>query len=577
MTTTFSDLGLHDALLAALNEAGYTEPTAIQSQGIPIALSGKDLMASAQTGTGKTAAFMLPSLHRLTMTPGGKGKGPRVLVLTPTRELARQVEAAAMSYGKRLRMRTVSILGGMNYQVQQRNLARPIDVMVATPGRLLDLINRGQITLDRVEVLILDEADRMLDLGFIDDVELIAEKAPAERQTLLFSATLEDRIATLAARVMRNPERLQISAQRERHENITQGLYFCDDMDHKKAILLKLLADPEVNQSVVFTATRRDAEQLSIELATYGLQTAALHGDMKQPARNRTLRDLKSGLVRCLVATDVAARGIDVVGISHVFNFDLPMVLEDYVHRIGRTGRAGRTGTAVSLVNRRDRGKLQRLAAYTGQSIPELTIAGMEPRPAPKYRDNGPSGRPGGHRGARPEGARRDGPRTASGYSSSRPPRDDARGDSRRDDTRRDSYRGDAAPRAAAPRDGGFRDAPRAAGPRDSYRDAPRAAAPRRDSFRDAPRAAAAPRVGADGEPNGNVVGAATHERSAFERQLRLDRRPQRSGPGFSADRKQSPARPGHTPGSREGAASKEGFDGRRSDRTPAGPRSWSK
>ncbi len=564
MTITFSDLGLHDALLAALNEAGYTEPTPIQSQGIPIALSGKDLMASAQTGTGKTAAFLLPALHRLTMTPGGKGKGPRVLVLTPTRELARQVETAAMTYGKRLRIRTVSILGGMNYQVQQRNLARPVDVMVATPGRLLDLINRGQISLDRVEMLVLDEADRMLDLGFIDDVELIAEKAPAERQTLLFSATLEDRIATLAARVMRTPERLQISAQRERHENITQGLYFCDDMDHKKAILLKLLAEPEVNQSVVFTATRRDAEQLSIELATYGLQTAALHGDMKQPARNRTLRDLKNGLVRCLVATDVAARGIDVVGISHVFNFDLPMVLEDYVHRIGRTGRAGRSGTAVSLVNRRDRGKLQRLAAYTGQAIPELTIPGMEPRPAPKYRDNGPSGRPGGHRGARPEGARRDGPRTASGYSSSRPPRDDAR----RDDSRRE------APRAASPRDS-YRDAPRTGAPRDSYRDAPRAATPRRD-FRDAPRAAA-PRIGADGEPNGNVVGAATHERSAFERQLRLDRRPQRSGPGFSADRKQSPARPGHTPGNREGAASREGFDGRRSDRTPAGPRSWSK
>ncbi|MFD0949017.1 DEAD/DEAH box helicase [Paraperlucidibaca wandonensis] len=406
MSLTFAALKLHDALLAALNEAGYTEPTPVQAQAIPIALEGKDLMASAQTGTGKTAAFILPALHRITKTPGGPGKGPRILVLTPTRELARQVESAARVYGARLRIRTASILGGMNYQQQARQLQRPVDVMVATPGRLLDLMNRGTITLDRVEVLVLDEADRMLDLGFIDDVELIAEQAPAERQTLLFSATLENRIATLAARVMRDPERLQISSQTAKHENIEQSLYFCDDMAHKKAILLKLLADPSVNQSVVFTATRRDAEELSIELANFGIQSAALHGDMKQPARNRTLRALKDGGVRCLVATDVAARGIDVVGITHVFNFDLPMVLEDYVHRIGRTGRAGRSGTAISLVNRRDRGKLQRLAAYTGNAIPEMTIPGMEPRPAPKYRDNGGSGagRPAGRGAPRRDG-----------------------------------------------------------------------------------------------------------------------------------------------------------------------------
>ena len=313
MSLTFAALKLHDALLAALNEAGYTEPTPVQAQAIPIALEGKDLMASAQTGTGKTAAFILPALHRITKTPGGPGKGPRILVLTPTRELARQVESAARVYGARLRIRTASILGGMNYQQQARQLQRPVDVMVATPGRLLDLMNRGTITLDRVEVLVLDEADRMLDLGFIDDVELIAEQAPAERQTLLFSATLENRIATLAARVMNNPERLQISSQTAKHENIEQSLYFCDDMAHKKAILLKLLADPSVNQSVVFTATRRDSEELSIELANFGIQAAALHGDMKQPARNRTLRALKDGGVRCLVATDVAARGIDVI------------------------------------------------------------------------------------------------------------------------------------------------------------------------------------------------------------------------------------------------------------------------
>jgi len=377
VSLTFTDLALHDALLAALNEAGYTEPTPVQAQAIPIAMTGRDLMASAQTGTGKTAAFLLPGLHRMTMTPGGPGKGPRILVLTPTRELARQVESAAMVYGKRLKTRTVSILGGMNYQQQQKALMRPIDVMVATPGRLLDLMNRGQITLDRVELLILDEADRMLDLGFIDDVELIAEKAPAERQTLLFSATLEDRIATLAARVMRNPERLQISSQQAKHENITQGLYFCDDMEHKKAILLKLLADPAVNQSVVFTATRRDAEVLSIELANFGLSTAALHGDMKQPARNRTLRDLKNGMVKCLVATDVAARGIDVVGISHVFNFDLPMVLEDYVHRIGRTGRASAEGEAFTLFSPDEMHHLQQIEVLLGRTIERRKLEGF--------------------------------------------------------------------------------------------------------------------------------------------------------------------------------------------------------
>ena len=573
MSLTFAALKLHDALLAALNEAGYTEPTPVQAQAIPIALAGKDLMASAQTGTGKTAAFILPALHRITQTPGGPGKGPRILVLTPTRELARQVETAARVYGARLRIRTASILGGMNYQQQARQLQRPVDVMVATPGRLLDLMNRGTITLDRVEVLVLDEADRMLDLGFIDDVELIAEQAPVERQTLLFSATLENRIATLAARVMRNPERLQISSQTAKHENIEQSLYFCDDIAHKKAILLKLLANPEVNQSVVFTATRRDAEELSIELANFGIQTAALHGDMKQPARNRTLRALKDGGVRCLVATDVAARGIDVAGITHVFNFDLPMVLEDYVHRIGRTGRAGRTGTAISLVNRRDRGKLQRLAGYTGNAIPEMTIPGMEPRPAPKYRDNGGSGagRPAGRGAPRREGGdfNRDsrGPSRDSGrpsysndrpaYSNDRPARSNDRPAYSND---RPAFISDrpARPAYSNDRPAYNNDRPARSNDRPAYSGdrparsnegfAPRGDRPARPAYSndrpafasDRPRSggfrdrAAAPAGGArreytpgggDSESIGNRAGVATHERSAFDRKaLRTDR-----------------------------------------------------
>jgi superfamily II DNA/RNA helicase len=548
VSLTFAALKLHDALLAALNEAGYTEPTPVQAQAIPIALEGKDLMASAQTGTGKTAAFILPALHRITKTPGGPGKGPRILVLTPTRELARQVESAARVYGARLRIRTASILGGMNYQQQARQLQRPVDVMVATPGRLLDLMNRGTITLDRVEVLVLDEADRMLDLGFIDDVELIAEQAPAERQTLLFSATLENRIATLAARVMNNPERLQISSQTAKHENIEQSLYFCDDMAHKKAILLKLLADPSVNQSVVFTATRRDSEELSIELANFGIQSAALHGDMKQPARNRTLRALKDGGVRCLVATDVAARGIDVVGITHVFNFDLPMVLEDYVHRIGRTGRAGRSGTAISLVNRRDRGKLQRLAAYTGNAIPEMTIPGMEPRPAPKYRDNGGSGagRPAGRGAPRRDGGGggRDFNRGSSNdrpaYSNDRPARsgegfapranDRPRGDRPAYNNDRPAYSNDRPARSGE----GF--APRADRPAYSN-DRPRTD---RGGYRDraaAPAGGAPRREGGDAESIGNRAGVATHERSAFDRKaLRTDR------PAFSRGGERRPA-----------------------------------
>lgn len=581
MSLTFAALKLHDALLAALNEAGYTEPTPVQAQAIPIALEGKDLMASAQTGTGKTAAFILPALHRITKTPGGPGKGPRILVLTPTRELARQVESAARVYGARLRIRTASILGGMNYQQQARQLQRPVDVMVATPGRLLDLMNRGTITLDRVEVLVLDEADRMLDLGFIDDVELIAEQAPAERQTLLFSATLENRIATLAARVMNNPERLQISSQTAKHENIEQSLYFCDDMAHKKAILLKLLADPSVNQSVVFTATRRDSEELSIELANFGIQAAALHGDMKQPARNRTLRALKDGGVRCLVATDVAARGIDVVGITHVFNFDLPMVLEDYVHRIGRTGRAGRSGTAISLVNRRDRGKLQRLAAYTGNAIPEMTIPGMEPRPAPKYRDNGGSGagRPAGRGAPRRDGGGggRDFNRGSSNdrpaYSNDRPARsgegfapranDRPRGDRPAYNNDRPAYSNDRparsgegfAPRADRPRG----DRPAYNNDRPAYSNdrparsgegfAPRADRPAysndrprtdRGGYRDraaAPAGGAPRREGGDAESIGNRAGVATHERSAFDRKaLRTDR------PAFSRGGERRPA-----------------------------------
>lgn len=538
MSESFAALKLHDALLAALNEAGYTEPTPIQAQAIPIALAGKDLVASAQTGTGKTAAFLLPGLHRLTQNPAGAGKGPRILVLTPTRELARQVESAARVYGSRLKIRTASILGGMNYQQQARQLARPVDVMVATPGRLLDLMNRGQIKLNRVELLVLDEADRMLDLGFIEDVELIASQAPAERQTMLFSATFENRIVQLANTVMREPERLEITPQTAKHENIEQRLYFCDDVDHKKNILLKLLDDPSVNQSVVFTATRRDAEELCNELTGYNIQAASLHGDMKQPARNRTLRALKDGAVRCLVATDVAARGIDVVGISHVFNFDLPMVLEDYVHRIGRTGRAGRSGVAISLVNRRDRSKLRKLAEYTGNHIPESVIPGMEPKPAPKRdgRDSRDGRGPGRGAGT---GLRRGRGRDDQRQTFSRPRRDEGA----------PAYANElpAFLRESGPRDGGQRDS---YGPARAARPARPRSAPSHGHSQGHGHSQAANgnggrRFRSDEESFGNRAEVATHERSAFDRKaMRQDRQQQRmSHSGIDFRARSAPAR----------------------------------
>ncbi|MDP2226669.1 MAG: DEAD/DEAH box helicase [Moraxellaceae bacterium] len=378
---SFSELSLHESLQRALADAGYTEPTPVQQQAIPAALEGKDLIVSAQTGTGKTAAFMLPALSLLADEPRKTGRGPRVLVLTPTRELAQQVTAATQKYGSELKnVRTVSVLGGMPFPAQNRLLSRPYDIMVATPGRLLDHMSRGRIVFERLEMLVLDEADRMLDMGFIDDVEQIAAACPPERQTLLFSATVEDRMAKLAANLLRDPVRIAISGQTAKHEQIEQRAYYADDLSHKKQLLLNMLGQEDVNQAIVFTSTRIDSDALADELAGFGIVVDSLHGDMKQTARNRTLTSLRSGRTKVLVATDVAARGIDVPGISHVINYDLPKNAEDYVHRIGRTGRAGRTGIASSLVGPRDRGVLRRIEQFINQTIPVLTVEGLEPK-----------------------------------------------------------------------------------------------------------------------------------------------------------------------------------------------------
>jgi superfamily II DNA/RNA helicase len=423
---TFETLGLNASLLKAIADAGYTAPTPIQAQAIPEVIAGHDLMASAQTGTGKTAAFMLPALHRLMEPSTVRSKGPRVLVLTPTRELAQQVSDATNKYGKNMRLKVVSILGGMPYPLQNKLLSNFVDILVATPGRLIDHIERGRIDFSRLEMLVLDEADRMLDMGFIDDVERIAAATPATRQTLLFSATLEGVIGGLAQRLLKNPKRISVAASKARHENIEQRLMYVDDLAHKNRLLDHLLRDVDLNQAVVFTATKRDADQVADDLSSLGHAAAALHGDMTQRDRNRTLTALRRGQVRVLVATDVAARGIDVAGVTHVINFDLPKFAEDYVHRIGRTGRGGASGIAVSFASSRDALHLKRIERYTGQPIAAHTIPGMEPRYQPKAQPAGGRGKPrrqghhtapdsrhGHNQGHRHEGFRPDGGRHA--------------------------------------------------------------------------------------------------------------------------------------------------------------------
>ena len=408
----FNQLGLHPALLAAVKASGYTEPTAVQAQAIPAALAGADLLVSAFTGSGKTAAFILPSLQRLSAEPAVKGNGPRILVLTPTRELAMQVEQAATTYGSKLtkRLRVACLVGGMPYPLQMRKLQGPVDVVIATPGRLIDHLDRGRIDFKRLEVLVLDEADRMLDMGFIEDIEKIITRTPATRQTLLFSATLDGVVGNMARRITREPKRIQIAPTAERRARIEQRALFADSLNHKTKLLDALLRDVDVKQALIFTSTKRAADDLSGVLREQGFSAQALHGDMNQTQRNRTLKGLVDGRTRVVVATDVAARGIDASGISHVINFDAPRQAEDYVHRIGRTGRAGRTGIAVTLVNHSERHLLRNIERFTGQQVKVDTIAGLEPsgRAEPRM-PAGRRGKPGGYgkakHGARSGGA----------------------------------------------------------------------------------------------------------------------------------------------------------------------------
>lgn len=400
---TFAQIGLHPSLLKALAEAGYSEPTAVQREAIPAALAGRDLIVSSQTGSGKTAAFLLPALHLFAAqerplaaprssapqrSPGARGHdrfrlqpaAPKMLVLAPTRELALQVTAASEKYGRQLsQLRAVAILGGMPYARQMELLGRNPEILVATPGRLIDHMSAGKIDFSRLQILVLDEADRMLDMGFIDDIETIVASTPASRQTLLFSATLDGVVGELAQRMTRAALRIQVDAVSARHDHIEQRMHFVDDLAHKNRLLDHLLRDASIDQALVFTATKRDADTLSDRLNLAGLNAAALHGDMHQGARNRTLAALRRGQLRILVATDVAARGIDVPTITHVFNYDLPKAAEDYIHRIGRTGRAGRSGLAISLVHHAEQFNVRRIERFTRQPIPVEVVAGHEP------------------------------------------------------------------------------------------------------------------------------------------------------------------------------------------------------
>lgn len=396
---TFESLDLHPSILKAVAEAGYINPTPIQAQAIPAVLEGRDILASAQTGTGKTAGFTLPALNLLATPHESKSRGPRILVLVPTRELAAQVNDSARKYGKFIRARTVSIVGGMPYPLQNKLLSQPLDILVATPGRFIDHLDRGRIDLSRLQMLVLDEADRMLDMGFMPDVQRICDALPKDRQTLLFSATLDGNIGRIAQDILNNPVTIQVAAQKERHENIEQRLHHVDDMGHKNKLLEHLLIEPDVNQAIIFTSTKRHADLLAEDLYAAGHKTAALHGDMTQGARNRTLTKLRHGDIKVLVATDVAARGIDVQGISHVINYDLPKFAEDYVHRIGRTGRAGKKGIAIAFASNMDRHVLRKIEQYTGQRLEASVIEGFEPKRPINM--NAPEGKRGKGRGGR--------------------------------------------------------------------------------------------------------------------------------------------------------------------------------
>ncbi|SDY31669.1 ATP-dependent RNA helicase RhlE [Lysobacter sp. yr284] len=396
---TFESLGLAPALLRALSEQNYATPTPIQAEAIPLAMAGHDLLGGAQTGTGKTAAFGLPLLHRLaTAAPQGGPRKPRALILAPTRELALQVSDSLRGYAKYLRLNVHAIYGGAGMGPQLDALRRGVDVLVATPGRLIDHLERGSAKLDAVEMLVMDEADRMLDMGFLPAIKRILGRLPASRQTLLFSATFETQIKQLALEFMRAPQQVQIAANNIVADAISHRVHPVDG-GRKRDLLIQILASRPNDQVIVFGRTKHGCNRLAEQLEDAGLKSVAIHGNKSQAQRQKALRDFKANKARVLVATDVAARGLDIPSLPLVINFDLPMVAEDYVHRIGRTGRNGATGEALSLVSPDEAGLLRQIQRILKDDIEMVSVAGFEPsRPlrmgsdAPGARRPGPGG-----------------------------------------------------------------------------------------------------------------------------------------------------------------------------------------
>jgi ATP-dependent RNA helicase RhlE len=376
---TFETLGLAPALLRALADEGYTEPTPIQSAAIPVALAGRDMLAGAQTGTGKTAAFALPLLDRLYIASPkpAQPKTPRALVLTPTRELAAQVHESIRTYGRHLGVRSATIFGGVGMQPQVDALRRGVDILVATPGRLIDHLERRSVNLSGIELLVLDEADRMLDMGFIPAIRRILAALPKKRVTWLFSATFAQEIKSLAAQFMHDPVAIEVAKPNSVAATVTHRVHPVD-ADKKRDLLLHLLSN-DARQTLVFGRTKHGADKLTKVLVKAGLRAVAIHGDKSQSQRTRALADFKRGKVAVLVATDIAARGLDIDELPMVINYELPMVAEDYVHRIGRTGRAGAEGLAISLVSREEETRLRDIRRLLKQDIAIEPIAGFEP------------------------------------------------------------------------------------------------------------------------------------------------------------------------------------------------------
>lgn len=377
----FKDLGLSEPILKAISKKGYTETTPIQEKAIPHVLDRKDVLASAQTGTGKTAGFTLPMLHILTQQEAPRGKRPiRALILTPTRELAAQIYDNILDYSVFLNVRSMVIFGGVNQNPQIATLRNGVDILVATPGRLLDLYQQKALSLSQVEFFVLDEADRMLDMGFVRDINRIMQLIPERRQNLLFSATFSKEIKHLASGILRNPEMVEATPEQTTAEKVEQFVYRVDQK-RKPDVLMKLINEGDWQQVLVFTRTKHGANRLSEKLTKSGITSAAIHGNKSQSARTRALDGFKEGEVRVLVATDIAARGLDIPLLPHVVNYELPNVPEDYVHRIGRTGRAGASGEAISLVSPDEISFLRGIERLLDERLPSEVIKGFEPDP----------------------------------------------------------------------------------------------------------------------------------------------------------------------------------------------------